>query len=601
MQPALRRAKFRKQMSMRTKDSFSTKSSMLLHFLKGCVVFFALGIIFTWALALAELVNPRIIGMVIDEIKDQDPNAINHLLPYALWVIGNAALAAVFRYLYGVMNAKGGETLVKNMRDGLYDHILRLPYAWFSKERTGDIIQRCTSDVDTIKRFLAEELTSLLRTVVMIVLAVFFMLRIDLKLTGVSVIFIPIIVGYSLIFHKQIGDAFLKVDTEEGVLSAIAQENLTGVRVVRAFGREAYEKNRFMTQNENYTGMWVRMMQILSRFWATLDMLSGLQILTVLSLGVVFTVKGTITAGQYVSFVSYNAMLTWPVRNLGRILADMSKAGISIERIRYIMNSPIEQDSDDAQDMPDSYDIDFEHVSFGYDGQDVLKDISLHIKEGQTVGILGKTGSGKSTLIKLLDGLYDLEEDKGTIKIGGTDIKDIKHSSLRRNVGLVLQEPFLFSGTLSENIAITLDEDTDKDILDAQIKEAASFAHLDGAIEKFAKKYETVVGERGVTLSGGQKQRTAIASMLIRKTPIMIFDDSMSAVDTATDAAIRKSIREQKNDSTVILISHRITTLMMADVIFVVDKGRIAEQGTHEELLSKNGLYRKIYDLQRPE
>ena len=579
------------------KYEFKTKKSVLLYFLKGCKAYFIFGIIFTCALSFAELINPRVIGLTVDGLINHDENITSNLLYIALFVVVVALIAATFRYLFSVLNAKGGERLVKNMRDGLYEHIMYLPYAWMGENKTGDIIQRCTSDVDTIKRFIAEELTTLFRTIVMIAFALAFMVRINVKMTLVSLIFIPVIVGYSLIFHRRIGNAFYKVDVEEGVLSSIAQENLTGVRVVRAFGREKYEKQRFMNQNEKYTGMWVHMMRILSQFWAITDLISGAQILTVLSVGAVFTVNGHMSAGDFVAFVSYNAMLTWPVRNLGRIIADMSKAGISIERIRYIMNSAIESDIDEAGDYPSNNDIDFENVSFDYgDGIKVLDDINLHIKSGTTIGILGKTGSGKSTLVQLLDRLYSLPDDNGSIKIGGTDIRNIRKDALRNNIGIVLQEPFLFSRTLKENIAITLPGDNEN--IDKQVEDAAKMSHLDRAIKKFAKGYDTIVGERGVTLSGGQKQRTAIASVLIRKTPIMIFDDSMSAVDTKTDAAIRKSIKENTNDTTVILISHRITTLMMADDIIVLDKGKIVEEGSHEELINSDGLYKKIFELQ---
>lgn len=579
---------------------FKTTYSMLLYFLKGSKLFFILGILFTCALSFVELINPKVIGVTIDGIINHDTKITSNLIYIALFVVVVALIGALFRYLYGLMNSKGGERLVKNMRDGLYEHILYLPYAWMGENKTGDIIQRCTSDVDTIKRFIAEELTTLLRTIVMITFALIFMLNIDIKLTLVSFIFIPVMVGYSLIFHKKIGSAFYKVDIEEGVLSSIAQENLTGVRVVRAFGQEAYEKDRFMKQNEHYTNMWVHMMQILSQFWASTDLISGVQILSVLAIGAYFTVDGNITAGDYISFVAYNAMLTWPVRNLGRIIADMSKAGISIDRIRYIMNSTLEMDEEDTYFYPECNDIDFQNVTFSYDGENnVLDNINLHIKEGTTVGILGKTGSGKSTLVHLLDRLYTLSDGEGSIKIGGVDIRNLRKDEIRKNIGLVLQEPFLFSRTLGENIAITIDDEIkDENIIKAKVDEASKMAHLDKAIQKFNQGYDTLVGERGVTLSGGQKQRTAIASTLIRKTPIMIFDDSMSAVDTKTDEAIRKSIKEYTNDTTVILISHRITTLMMADNIIVLDKGKIVEEGSHDELINKNGLYKKIYDLQ---
>jgi ATP-binding cassette subfamily B protein len=404
-----------------------------------------------------------------------------------------------------------------------------------------------------------------------------------------------VVILYSFFFHNKIGSAFLRIDEEEGKLSAIAQENLTGVRVVRAFGRELFEKQRFEKKNEEYTGMWIRMMNLLSFFWASNDLISGLQVMLVTVLGAYFCVHGSLSAGQYLAFISYNTMLVWPIRVLGRVISNMSKAGISIGRILYIMNADPETDREQTKEGTYTGDISFEHVSFSYSehGKNVLDDVTFSVKGGTTVGILGGTGSGKSTLVHLLDRLYELPKENGRIRIGGTDIADLKASELRKNIGLVLQEPYLFSRTLEDNIRIGLDGASREDV-----QEASKVACLDTAIAHFAEGYDTYVGERGVTLSGGQKQRTAIAQMLIRKPPILIFDDSLSAVDAKTDSEIRMALKKHTTSATVLLISHRITTLMQADQIIVLDRGRIAEKGTHEELLEKHGIYRKIYDLQ---
>ena len=323
------------------------------------------------------------------------------------------------------------------------------------------------------------------------------------------------------------------------------------------------------------------------------DLITGLQILTVISVGVVQAVNGAITLGEFLAFVSYNQSLVWPVRGLGRILSEMSKAGVSIERLAYILDSEPEAEPADAQTPPMDQDIVFDHVSFAYGGQPVLRDVSFTIPAGKTFAILGATGSGKSTLMHLLDRLYDLPADSGAITIGGVDLARIIRPWLRRNIGIVLQEPFLFSRSIRENIAAarpgaTLEE----------VRGRAQTAHVDGTILEFADGYDTIVGERGVTLSGGQKQRVAIARTLMLDAPILIFDDSLSAVDAETDAQIRASLRQAKGTATVILISHRITTLMQADCILVLQDGKVAEIGSHEELMEKGGLYREIYDLQ---
>ena len=601
-------------MSANKQTKFATKTQMVLFFLKGTVFFFALSILFSLLVTFFDLVGPKIIQYTVDYcIADTRSTSVpfyirvimdglgdreylrTHLYLVALVVAAIALLAAISRYLFRLFNSMGAEKLIQRMRDTLFDHIMHLPFTWHGENHTGDIIQRCTSDVDTVKNFISEQMSSLIRIVIRIVLAIYFMIGINGKLTIASAVFIPIIVLYSMFFHGKIRSAFEKADTEEGRLSATAQENLTGVRVVRAFGREQYEKERFVKQNKEYTQLWIDLMRVLSAFWSSNDFISGLQVMLITVLGAVLCVHGEITVGEYIAFVSYNSMLVWPVRALGRIISEMSKAGVSIDRISYIMNSEIEEDKPGAKEPSLKEDIIFDNVSYAYDngGADVLKNVSFTIKKGTTFGILGGTGSGKSTLMYLLDRLYSLPDGCGRIMIGDTDISDIKASWLRKNIGFVLQEPFLFSRTLSENIGITQKKTDIK-----AIRDAAKIAALDETIDSFGQGYETYVGERGVTLSGGQKQRTAIAQMLVSKPPVMVFDDSLSAVDTQTDAKIRHALSENVGDSTVVLISHRITTLMRADRIIVLDHGKVAEQGTHDELLAKGGIYKKIFDIQ---
>lgn len=588
-----------------------TKVSLILEFLKGNLHYFVLSILSALLVSGLDMLPTQFIRTTVDSIIGTEemklPSFVTRLIEAIggvtylrehIWVIGIAiaviaVLTAIFRYLFNLYNTKGAEGLVRTMRNRLFSHIQRLPFSWHMKNQTGDIIQRCTSDVEMIKNFISEQLTGVFRIVLLIGLALVFMFSMNVKLAVVAAVFIPIIVGYSFYFHAHIRDSFTKCDENEGVLSTIAQENLTGVRVVRAFGREKFEKDRFEKQNQFYTNAWMELCKFLSLFWGVGDFFSGLQLMLMVVLGAVFCVKGEMTAGEFIAFISYNTMLTGPVRQLGRMISEMSKAGVSLDRLLYIMNSEVEQDKEGAV-TPDMHgDIVFEHVSFGYGEVPVLKDVSFTIPKGTTFGILGSTGSGKSTLMYLLNRLYDLPEENGRITVGGVDVADMKGEWVRSNIGMVLQEPFLFSRTIAENIGITK-----KSISLSEIRKAAAIACVDRSVTDFTNGYDTIVGERGVTLSGGQKQRTAIARMLMQKTPIMVFDDSLSAVDADTDAKIRQELRKNLGDSTVILIAHRVTTLMQADCIMVMDKGQIEEIGTHEELMKKNGIYRRIYDMQ---
>ena len=599
---------------MKTNEQ-QTKSNaaLILDFLRGSKRFFAVAILSAAVSSLSEMINPQIIRIALDHVIGSQPTdglsapviaLVERFGGFAylrqhLWIMAIAIVIVAFfgvlgQYLFRVSNTKGAETLVKTMRDRLYAHIARLPFGWHMKNRTGDIIQRCTSDIDTLKRFVAEQLTSLFRIAILLVLSLTFMISMNPLLTLIAFLPMPFIIAYSLRFHKKIGAGFLDCDENEGKLSAMAQENLTGVRVVRAFGRERYEKDRFEAHNEYYTGLWVKLSRVMSTYWSSADVFSGLQVMLVVVFGAVFCLKGRMIPGEYVAFLSYNQLLVWPIRMLGRMISEMSKAGVSIDRIAYIMNSEEEQDEPGAFDADMTGDIRFEHVNFGYENSpQMLYDIDFTIPAGTTLGILGGTGSGKSTMMALLDKLYSVEPGKGRITIGGVDVRKIRTEHLRRHIGMVLQEPYLFSRTLEENIAITRPE-----LSRDEVREAARAACLDETIDSFAKGYETFVGERGVTLSGGQKQRAAIARTLTQNTPIMIFDDSLSAVDTETDAKIRAALQKRFGKATVILISHRITTLSKADQILVLDKGRIAERGSHDELKAAGGIYQKIYEIQ---
>lgn len=581
-------------------------------FLKGSRLMLVITMLAAALAALADMVSPQIVRAAVDNALGGLPADFpapvmalvgrlggfeylgQHIWIMALGIVAVALVRVLAQYTFRVCNTKAAETFVKTMRDSLFGHIQRLPFSWHMKNRTGDIIQRCTSDIDTMKNFVSEQLTSVFRVIVLLVLSIAFMLSMDARLTAIVMIPVPVIIVMSVCFHNKIGKAFLKCDESEGVLSDMVQENLTGVRVVRAFGQERYERDRFEKHNDYYTGLWMKLAKPMSLYWSSGDILSGLQVMLAVVFGSIFCIRGSLTSGEFIAFISYNSLMLWPVRTLGRMISEMSKAGVSLGRVAYIMACEEERESAKALTPPLDGDICFEHVTFGYDNSPpVLNDVSFTIKAGTTLGILGGTGSGKTTLMLLLDKLYELPPEQGRITIGGVDIRDISTPYLRQGIGMVLQEPFLFSRTIAENIGIT-----EPEAEPARITEAAAAACLEETISGFSKGYETFVGERGVTLSGGQKQRVAIARVLIGGKPIMIFDDSLSAVDTETDAKIRAELEKRFGTASIILISHRITTLSKADKILVLDRGRIAEHGSHDELKSAGGIYGTICRLQ---
>lgn len=586
--------------------------ALIARFTRGSRLSFFTAMLCSALVALADMLSPQIIRAAVDNalggLPADYPRPVMALVerlggfPYLgehIWIMAIgllivALIRAGSQYAFRLCNTLAAEGFVKSMRDGLFSHIERLPFSWHMKHRTGDIIQRCTSDIDTVKNFISEQMSSIFRIIVLLALSIAFMLGMNPRLTGIVMIPVPIIIVMSFVFHSKIGKAYLNCDENEGILSDMAQENLTGVRVVRAFGKERYERDRFEAQNKYYTGLWMKLARPLSVYWSVGDILSGIMILLSVVFGSIMCIGGTLSSGEFLAFISYTTMMVWPVRMLGRMIAEMSKAGVSLGRVAYIMSCPEEQPSEKALTPPLDGDICFENVSFGYDdGAPILKDVSFTIKSGTTLGILGGTGSGKSTIALLLDKLYELSPGQGRITIGGVDIRDISTPYLRRNIGMVLQEPFLFSRSIAENIAIA-----EPGAGPERIRQAAAAACLDETIEGFSKGYDTFVGERGVTLSGGQKQRVAIARVLVGKKPIMIFDDSLSAVDTETDAKIRAELEKRFGTASIVLISHRISTLSKADMIIVLDKGRIVEAGSHEQLKAAGGIYGQICRLQ---
>ena len=540
---------------------------------------------------------PGALGAWVEQLGGRD-FLIRNLWIMALAILALSLISCLFGYLRGRWSAEASESIAENMRNRLYRHLQTLSYDYHVKAETGDLIQRCTSDVETIRRFLSSQVVELFRSVLMLVIALVIMLSMNVKMTLVSMILVPPLFVFAWLFFSWVRRWFKESDEAEGRMSAVLQENLTGVRVVRAFGREQYEVEKFTRVNNELHRKSKKLCDLLAVYWSGSDCLSMIQTGVTLAFGVYLAAKGEMLVGEMTVYVSYISMLLWPIRQMGRILSDMGKSMVSFDRLDEILSAKPEEDAPDATDAPVDGDIEFDHVGFEYEKMNpVLIDVDFKVKAGETVAILGATGSGKSTLMHLLQRLYDIDEGRGAIRIGGTDIRRIRKPHLRSRIGLILQEPFLYSRTVKANIGIAVREPSDE-----QIFEAARTASAHEFITGFENGYDTIVGERGVTLSGGQKQRVAIARTLIRENDILIFDDSLSAVDTETDKAIREALRESRAEgekgATTFIISHRLTTLSEADKIIVLQNGRVAQTGTHEELIHQDGLYRRIYLIQ---
>ena len=560
--------------------------------------------------AILSMANPVIFKITVDNVIEGKPLEahgvmewlVNMLggLPYLsahIWICGLAvilvtAITGVFSFLKGKLTATSAEGMAKRLKDSLYDHLQKMPYEYHVKAQTGDLIQRCTSDVETVRRFLGNQMVEILRTLTVVSFALYVMLSVSVKMTLVAMASIPVIFVFAFVFFSKIRKAFKECDEKEGQLSTVLQENLSGVRVVRAFGRQRYEMDKYMEKNGEFRKLVQRVIHLLACYWSLSDLVCMTQIGVVMICGIFMTQSNEITLGSFLLFNSYVMMLLWPIRELGRILSEMGKMQVSLSRIYDILDNPAEQEGEKQKTPSLKGDIVFDNVSFGYEpDKPVLQDMSFHIRSGETIAVLGATGSGKSTLMHILLRLYDY--GGGSVTIGSTALRDISKKHLRRRIGIVLQEPFLYSKTIRDNIGMASQEATDE-----RIYEVTRVAAVHDAIEGFEKGYDTLVGEKGVTLSGGQKQRVAIARTLIKNSDILIFDDSLSAVDTETDSQIREALKEKQKDVTTIIISQRITTLMHADRIFVMEDGRLTAQGTHNELARQEGLYSRIWAIQ---
>ncbi len=609
-----------------------SRLATLWAFMKGFRTLYLGAILALLFAVLISYVRPLIIGATIDSvIGDQPPGwpgwvtapierlGGTSMLARNLWACGLAivlltAASGGFMYLKGRWAASAAEGIARRIRDRLYDQLQSLPLTFHDRHDTGDLVQRCTSDVETIHVFLSLQVTEVGRAIIQVLAVLPIMLYLNVTMTGVSMLLIPVILVGTVIFFLKVRTAFQRSDEAEGRMTARLQENITGIRVVRAFARQDFESRRFAERNAEFRDLDYRLIRLLAWYWSISDYICFAQRGLVLFAGAYIVSRGRMTIGELVIFLWFVDQFLWPIRRMGRTLTDLSKALVSVGRLGDILHESREIDDTDAPtpDLRIEGRVEFRDVHFaferpagltaaqdapGEDGQPsdssdhVLRGVSFVAEPGQTVAILGPSGSGKSTIINLLLRLYDYR--RGSIRLDDAELRDLDRRAARSQFGVIMQQPFLYSKSLRENIKLARGAASDDEMI-----EATQIACVHDSVASFEHGYDTVVGERGVTLSGGQRQRVALARAILKDPPVLILDDALSAVDTQTEAMILRALKQRRGRHTTLLIAHRLSTLMHADRILVLDHGRIVQRGTHEQLVTRDGLYRRLWTIQ---
>jgi ATP-binding cassette subfamily B protein len=545
--------------------------------------------------AVLQTGNSLLLRYLVDDVIAR--GRFDHtLLLVGLGFVVLALGQGTFSFLSGRLAARTSEGIARRLRDYLYDHIQRMSFTYHDHMETGELIQRATSDVDAIRRFFADQAINAGQIVLLFVINFVALLSMNAWLALLSIAVVPLIVVISVFFFKRISQAYENFQEQEAKLSTTLQENLTGVRVVKAFARQEYEQDKFEEDNWEQYRKGRRLVTFHALFWPSTDVLCGLQMLGGFLAGALMTIDGTITVGTYLAAARMIIWLIWPMRNLGRLIVQMSSGVVSYKRVTELVRKEREP-VDEGTYRPDGNmwgELVFENVYFEYENGDgrVLKDVSFRCEPGQAVALLGSTGSGKTSLVNLLPRFY--EYTGGSLTLDGVELKEYPRHYLRQQIGIVEQEPFLFSRTVRENITYGVW----RAVSDEEVEAAARAAAIHDVITSFPDGYDTLVGEKGVTLSGGQKQRVAIARTLLKDPRILILDDATSSVDTETEGEIRAALERLMKGRTTFIIAHRIQSVMNADLILVLDGGRVVQRGTHEELVAREGVYRRIYEVQ---
>ena len=575
----------------------------------------------------AQYLVPLVGAATIDHaINHQDPGQASSLVRALLASVGGAeslrahlwlapvlmvmltTLGGIGSYLKGRYTSLASDGIARKLKDDLYDHLNHLPAQHLDRVDTGDLVQRCSSDVETVRQFLAVQVMEIGHSVILAATALPLLLILSPPMTALAFALVPPLVIYGYVYFKKIKHVFKSVDEAEGALTSVIQENLTGIRVVRAFARQDYERAKFAAPNARFRDRHMYMLRLMSWYWSISDLVALSQIGLVLLVGAHWVGQGTLTVGVLFAFLAYLGIMLWPVRQMGRILTDLGKTSVAITRIQEILTVKREPDADPGSAAwnrpPLRGALAVRDLHFAHAGQKAtastenvaepggaLNGLSFDVAPGETLAVLGPSGAGKSTLMHLLLRLYDYE--RGSITLDGVELSSLPRKWVRSQIGTVMQEPFLFSKTLRENIRLGSGAAQDR-----EIEEAARAACIDETIRTFEQGYETLIGERGITLSGGQRQRVAIARAILRNPPLLILDDALSAVDGETETLILDALRRRRGRSTTLVIAHRLSTLVHADRVIVMDKGKIIQMGTHAELARAEGLYRRLWQIQ---
>jgi ATP-binding cassette subfamily B protein len=543
----------------------------------------------------AWVLVPPIVGRAIDDMR-QAGISLHKIGMLALILLLVSGTKAIFQFLIRWVLIGVSREIEFDLRNDLFKHLEGLSHSFYQRTRTGDIMAKATNDLNAVRMLLGPGFMYTANTVVFTAFALGFMLHISHRLTFYAFLPLPVVSIVIQYFGRRIHERFERIQAMFSEISARAQENFSGVRIIRAYAQEEAEIATFETANREYIARSLTLVRLMGMLWPTLETMLGLAIVLVLWLGGREVLLGRMTVGQFTAFNTFMVQLTWPVIALGWVINIFQRGTASLGRISQLM-----EEKPEIVDAPNVHapssdeqltgDIEFRNLQFSYDGTPVLHDINLRIPAGSSLAIVGPTGSGKTTLVSLIPRIYDVEA--GMVLIDGKSVREYPLSFLRRNIGFVPQETFLFGETIRENIAFGVPDATDQDV-----RWAAAAANIATEIEDFPEQYKTIVGERGITLSGGQKQRTAIARALIRNPRILVLDDALSSVDTQTEDKILNHLREVMQGRTTIFISHRVSTVRNADRIAVLHSGRIVELGTHEELIARNGYYSDLYNKQ---